>query len=145
MAIRKQPTERQKLWAEYYAISFNAADAARKAGYKPAKDAGVKGHENLKNPVVKEYLDSLLASQRQELSISKEMIIADLMTIKANNMDTDPRVAIAALGEINKMLGNYAPTKTETKITTEQPLLPGIEDIKFIDVTHQKELPEGNE
>ena len=60
-------------------------------------------------------------------------------------MDTDPRVAIQALGEINKMLGNYAPTQNETKIITEQPLLPGIEDIKFIDVTKQKELPEGNE
>jgi hypothetical protein len=62
------------------------------------------------------------------------------MTIKANNMDTDPRVAIAALGEINKMLGNYAATKTETTIITEQPLLPGLEDIKWIDVTDQKKL-----
>ena len=137
---RKTPTGKQKLWAEYYAVSFNASDAAVKAGYGTGNTAAVKGHENLHNPVVKEYLDNILAESRKELAISKEMIIADLMTIKAKNIDTDPRVAIQALGEINKMLGNYAPTQNETKIITEQPLLPGIEDIKYVDVTKQKQI-----
>lgn len=143
--MARRLTEKQKLWCEFYAVSFNASDAARKAGYKPEKDAGVKGHENLHNPVVKEYLDSLLAEQRKELSITKEQLIGDLMQIKAKHQDTDPRVAIQAIGEINKMLGHYTPTQIETKIVQEQPLLPMFTDINFIDITDQKELPESNE
>jgi phage terminase small subunit len=137
--MARKITEKQKLWAQHYAVSFNATDAAIKAGY-PAKSAGKIGHENLHSVRVKPYLEELLSVTRQELQITKEQIIGDLMTIKAKNIDNDPRVAIQALGEINRMLGYHAPTKTETKITTEQPLLPGIEDIKFIDVTNQKQI-----
>lgn len=139
---RRTPTGKQKLWCEYYAVSFNAKDAAEKAGYGTGNTAAVKGHENLHNPVVKEYLDSLLAEQRKELSITKEQLIGDLMQIKAKHQDTDPRVAIQAIGEINKMLGHYTPTQIETKIVREQPLLPLPEDINFIDLTDQKQIEE---
>jgi hypothetical protein len=141
---RKTLTGKQKIFAEHYVVSFNASDAARKAGYAEATVA-VKGHENLQIPHVREYIEELLKESREHLAITKEQIIGDLMSIKAKHIDNDPRVAIQALGEINKMLGYYEAQKTETKIITEQPLLPGIEDIKFIDVTTQKELPEGNE
>ena len=141
---RKTPTGKQKLWAEYYAVSFNASDAAVKAGYGTGNTAAVKGHENLHNPVVKEYLDSILAESRKELAITKEQLIGDLMQIKAKHQDTDPRVAITAISEINKMLGHYTPTQIETKIVQEQPLLPLPEDINFIDLTDQKKINESN-
>jgi hypothetical protein len=138
---RKTLTGKQKLFAEHYVVCFNASEAARKAGYAEATVA-VKGHENLQIPHVKEYIEELLKDSRQHLAITKEQIIGDLMSIKAKHIDNDPRVAITALSEINRMLGHYAPTQTETKIIAEQPLLPMPEDINFLDVTDQKQIEE---
>ena len=53
-------TNKQKLFVEEYLISWNAADAALKAGYSP-KTAKQTGYENLTKPYLKAKIEERLA------------------------------------------------------------------------------------
>lgn len=48
-------THKQRLFADYYIESGNAAEAARRAGYSP-KNADVTGRQNIVKPTVKAYI-----------------------------------------------------------------------------------------
>lgn len=52
-------TEKQRRFADYYIETGNAAEAARRAGYKE-KSARVIGAENLTKPNIMEYIGSRL-------------------------------------------------------------------------------------
>ena len=52
-------TDKQRLFVEEYLQSWNAADAARKAGYTK-KSARFMGYENLTKPYIREYMDRRL-------------------------------------------------------------------------------------
>lgn len=49
---------KQKLFCEFYALTKNASESAKKAGYSE-KTAGVMGYENLKKPQIQAYLNQL--------------------------------------------------------------------------------------
>jgi hypothetical protein len=53
-------TNKQRLFIDYYLQSFNASDAARKAGYSE-KTAGVIGHENLTKPEIQAEIQTRLS------------------------------------------------------------------------------------
>jgi phage terminase small subunit len=46
------------LFCEFYALTKNASESAKKAGYSE-KTAGVMGYENLKKPQIQAYLNQL--------------------------------------------------------------------------------------
>lgn len=53
-------TAKQRAFAEHYAASANATEAARLAGYKGSENQlGVQGSENLRNPKIVDYLEGL--------------------------------------------------------------------------------------
>lgn len=65
-------TNKQKSFCEYYIQSWNATDAARKAGYKGNNNTlGVIGYENLRKPNIeahiKERIDQLSMSTNEVL------------------------------------------------------------------------------
>ena len=59
-------TPKQKKFCEYYIQSGNAADAARKAGYK-SKRADAIGYENLRKPEISAYIAKRSGNQAKEL------------------------------------------------------------------------------
>lgn len=59
-------TPKQKKFCEYYIQSGNAADAARKAGYK-SKRADAIGYENLRKPEISAYIAKRSGNQDKEL------------------------------------------------------------------------------
>lgn len=52
-------TDKQRMFCNYYVIDFNATQAAIKAGYSE-DTAGLIGHENIKKPNIRAYLDNLI-------------------------------------------------------------------------------------
>ena len=60
MSEGKKLTPKQRLFVDYYLQSFNASDAARRAGYSP-KTAYAIGSENLRKPDIQEVIESRLA------------------------------------------------------------------------------------
>ena len=51
-------TNKQKIFCEHYIQCWNATEAARKAGYNGDDNTlGVIGHQNLRKPKIKDYID----------------------------------------------------------------------------------------
>jgi phage terminase small subunit len=112
--IKTKLNPKQLLFLQTYLKIGNATKAMQLAGYKtkyPNKIAG----RLLENPLIK----SAVGKSRQE-SLAKTQVDFEwvinrlkenaLKAINDNNVDASTR----ALAEINKMLGNYAPEKTQS-------------------------------
>lgn len=68
-------THKQKRFCEYYIRSWNATEAARKAGYSGSYHTlGVTGHTNLKKPKIKEYIQKRM----DELTMGTDEILQRL-------------------------------------------------------------------
>jgi phage terminase small subunit len=80
--VETQPklTPKQKAFCQEYLIDKNATQAAIRAGYKP-QAAYASGHENLRKPQVKAYLDPLLTQQAERTKISGDAVISELAAI----------------------------------------------------------------
>lgn len=67
-------TEKQKRFVDYYVSTGNAAEAARKAGYKQ-KNADVSGRENLRKPAVRSAIDNRLKElESHRIADAKEVM-----------------------------------------------------------------------
>lgn len=72
MILLARLTIKQKRFADEYIISGNAADAARKAGYKQPRAIG---HENLTKPNIQKYIKTRLEKIESEKTMSLEEAI----------------------------------------------------------------------
>ncbi|WP_042165541.1 terminase small subunit [Paenibacillus gorillae] len=71
-------TEKQKRFADYFVESGNASESAVRAGYS-AKTAREMGHENLSKPIIREYIDALIA-KKDEARIAKQDEVLEFLT-----------------------------------------------------------------
>jgi hypothetical protein len=114
-------TKQRNFVMQYFANGCNATQAAISAGYKE-KTAQQKGHNLLKEPGVKEFVERKMKQYTEKLEITAEMkmkklwlcadrgipeTIGDGQNLWAEGM----RVGISAISELNKMQGDYAPEK----------------------------------
>jgi len=133
------PADKRR-FAEIYNATFDVKKAAAEVNITEKT-----GKAWLKTTPIQSYLQELSDRDRAALFVTKEALILDLYDIKSAAKEQDPRLAIIAIQELNRMMGNHAATKTETTIIAEQPLLPLPTDIDFTDVTDQSQLPEGTD
>jgi len=68
---------RQKRFADLWLESFNATEAARKAGYSE-KTAAAIGYENLRKPKIAAYIHARLRAQDMSIMASQEETMAFL-------------------------------------------------------------------
>jgi phage terminase small subunit len=83
-------TEKQRLFCEYYIENWNASDAARRAGYSE-NTAGAIGGENLKKPIIKDYIKNI------QLDLEK---VAGLSKLKVLN--EHKKIAFSSMSELHK-------------------------------------------
>lgn len=74
---KKKLTRKQRVFAKEYLVSMNATMAAKKAGYSK-KTAGSIGHEVLKKPEVKEYIQKEVENIVEKLGIDEEYILGTI-------------------------------------------------------------------
>jgi phage terminase small subunit len=105
-------TAKQQRFVDEYLIDLNATKAAIRAGYSE-KTARSVGSENLTKPDIAEAI----AEAQARVSELAEWTAADRIRMLADIADRtskgDPRVAVSAIAEANKMQGSHAPAKTE--------------------------------
>ena len=105
-------TAKQERFVSEYLIDLNATQAAIRAGYSE-KTAGQVGFENLKKPEIEKAISdarSRVAEKAEWSAADRLRMLADIVNA---NIKDDPRVAVSAIAEANKMQGSHAPTKTE--------------------------------
>jgi len=73
-------SEKQKNWAKFYVVNWNQSDAARKAGYS-LKTAQAIGAENLKKPLIKQYVNYMRDNIEELAGVSKLKLIQELQKL----------------------------------------------------------------
>jgi hypothetical protein len=107
MSKNRRLTAKECEFVRQYVFGMSIKDALQKAGYKTISQH--QGELVLAKPIVKEAVEKMRARQEMRVDCSFETLVAKLME-HANNFDPD--VSIKAIAELNKMKGNYAPTKS---------------------------------
>ena len=105
-------TAKQERFVSEYLIDLNATQAAIRAGYSE-KTAQEQSSRLLSNVMVQQAV----SDAQNRVAEKAEWSAADRLRILAGiaeaNIKDDPRVAVSAIAEANKMQGSHAPTKTE--------------------------------
>lgn len=97
-------TNKQKRFIEAYLVSFNASDAALKAGYSK-KTAPFIGAENLKKPQIADAIAKAQRKTSEKMMITKEDILNGLQEI-AESKDNPAAARTSAWTTMAKMLGH---------------------------------------
>jgi phage terminase small subunit len=81
----EQINSRQKAFAEEYIIDFNAAQAAKRAGY--SLSSGKATTSLLTNKYVIEYLKTLMDERAKRLNLTQDMVVKELMAVAFMNVN----------------------------------------------------------
>lgn len=76
----KKMTAKQKRFCDEYLIDMNATQAAIRAGYS-VKTAYAIGQENLKKPIVKEYIEERMNQKEKELIADQDEVMRYLTSV----------------------------------------------------------------
>ncbi|MEB2275881.1 terminase small subunit [Bacillus sp. ILBB4] len=77
-------TPKQKRFVEEYLVDLNATQAAIRAGYSE-KTAEAIGHENLRKPKIKMFIDEALKTRAHRAEISADKVLQELAAIAFAN------------------------------------------------------------
>ncbi|HEX4044214.1 MAG TPA: terminase small subunit [Gammaproteobacteria bacterium] len=138
-------TPKQRLFCVHYIENKgHGTNAAIAAGYSKSTAYSI-ASENLTKPEIKRYLGKFMKEAAEKLCITPEYLLGKLKTGIDRSIPefpdyvdedtkqrhepeliskTDARAAVACIAEINRMLGNHAPEKTDTRHKLE-----GLEDL----------------
>lgn len=100
-------TEKQRLFCEYYIKSFNATEAAKKAGYSE-KTAYSIGQQLLKKIEIQKYFNTL-----REKSQSETILNVEDLKIMLSNTVRDTTLKISARLKAAELLGKHYGLFTE--------------------------------
>lgn len=124
----KELTQKQQRFVTEYLKDFNGTNAAIRAGYSE-KTAYAAANKLLKLTNVKAKVEEANTKLATSVHLTKEDILQDLIDIKDNNHNSNPRVALQAIDQISKILGFNAPTRQDISITQEQPLFTDLRNL----------------
>ncbi len=104
-------TDKQKAFCDYYIITLNASESARRAGYSP-KTAECIGSENLQKPYLREYIDEQLKKKENERIAKADEVLMFLTSIMRGEItEQSPLV----LGKTFKVLNKEPSVKDRLK------------------------------
>lgn len=104
------PNPRHESFAQALAKGKSAAEAYVAAGYKPNDGNAIrlKGNERVAERVTE--LSERIAEKAEWTAADRLRILSEIVDRAARE---DPRVAVSAIAEANKMQGSHAPARTE--------------------------------
>lgn len=105
-------TAKQERFVSEYLIDLNATQAAIRAGYSE-KTAQEQSSRLLSNVMVAKAVSEAqgrIAEQAEWSAVERLRMLAE---IASRTKSDDPRVAVSAIAEANKMQGSHAPAKHE--------------------------------
>jgi len=107
-------TDKQNSFVSEYLVDLNATQAAIRAGYSP-KAARAIASETLSKPYIRARIEQEQKKRQEDCEITFNMKLRLLWEIVQEAYEAKKyMVAIRAIAEMNKMQGDYAPTKTES-------------------------------
>lgn len=116
-------TPKQKAFCDYYLISFNATESAKKAGYseKTARSIGV---ENLTKPVIKAYLAERMQKLDNNRIASIEEVLEKITSVMRNDLSKNFEILKAC-----ELLGKRYGLWLDNQVNHEKTVVNIINDI----------------
>lgn len=93
----KSLTVKQRRFVDAYIETGNAADAARRAGYK-SRNADVMGRENLRKPTVRKILEARL-KEIEDKRIAKAKEVMEFLTSSMRGEIKEEAVVVEGVGD----------------------------------------------
>jgi len=109
--LKEKLTEKEKRFCHEYIIDWNGSRAARVAGYSENSCSEI-ATQNLVKLHIQQYIDFIKNDFEKEAFISKFVPLKKLKVIIENEGSTH-REIVAAIAELNKMMGYNLPEKLE--------------------------------
>lgn len=106
-------TDKQAKFVSEYLVDQNATQAAIRAGYAKS-GARTEGARLLANADIAAAVAEALAKVAEKAEWTAADRLKALKRISDAAETNDPRVAVSAIAEANKMQGSHAPTKQES-------------------------------
>src|SRR5437660_864427 len=104
--MESEISDQQRIFAEAYAFSLNATDAAILAGYSKAT-AAQQGSRLLRNVQVRNLLNKLFAEKSEKLNLTRESLLSELAILALGpGRDMVKLNAIKLAGEAIGLFGN---------------------------------------
>jgi len=108
--------DRQRKFAELVVQGRPASRAYQEAGYSATgNSAEASASQLLRNPKVAEYVEELRGEVKAASKFTRESKLEGIYEIYQNTKLDDPRVALAAIAEENRMTGDHAAEKIEVE------------------------------
>ena len=128
----KKITDQQKQFCHTYIVEWNAAHAAREAGYSE-NSAKEQGYRLLTYDHIQAYIKEIQEDLQKLAGISRLSVIAKLQEIVDSKKKEEVAIRdkIKALEVINKMLGFNEPEKTD--LTSGGDPIKGIGIIEWVE------------
>lgn len=120
MDITSSLTTRRARFIEEYLLDGNGTQAAIRAGYGTA-GARVTAHRLLTNAAISSAIETRQRADAQRLGVERQDVLKGLL--EAVNMareQTNPAAMVAALREIGKLMGLYAPERVKVDLDARQ-------------------------
>ena len=112
-------TQRQEKFVAEYAISGNAADAARRAGYS-VNGAKVAGSRLLTFVNLQTAIAAAKQREAAKLELRKQDVIASMLDAYSMAREqTNPAVMVRSAAELGRLCGFYAPEVVKVPISEE--------------------------
>ncbi len=105
-------TPKQERFVAEYLVDLNGTQAAIRAGYAKS-GARTEGARLLANADIAEAIATAQARVAEKAEWTATERLRMLADIAERTHKEDPRVAVSAIAEANKMQGSHAPAKTE--------------------------------
>lgn len=116
-------TDKQKRFCEEYMIDLNASQSAIRAGYSE-DSAKEQGSRLLTNANIQEYISELKQSKSEELNISQNMVLKELMKVAfgdvKNYFDDNGRLI-----DINELENEVSASIKSVTVQQEKTLIKG--------------------
>lgn len=96
MAIAKM-TDKQKRFCDEYLVDLNISQAAIRAGYSK-KTAYAIGQENLKKPIIKEYIEKRMAEKEAALIAGQDEVLKYLTSVMRGETQSEI-VVVEGIGD----------------------------------------------
>lgn len=107
-------TRLQTAWAEIYALSRDATNAAKQAGYSE-RSAKCQGHRNRHNDLLMDYVREIRREAWGEQRMELEEALAELASI-ARDPAAKAGDRVRAAAELSKICGWNSPERTQSEI-----------------------------
>lgn len=128
MSNKKALTPKQEKFCREYLVDYNATRAAIRSGYSK-RTAHSMGHENLKKPEIKLFINQILSQEYSMIGVTRNRILQEVVSI-AFDCEEKSSVKLKALDFLLNDISNNSGEDTQVQKRNAEAILESLKSFK---------------